>query len=213
MRRIISLCMALTLVLSFAFMGSGLHSAAAGSAKDVWVGSFDGNAPVSGACLRLVPYSNLGCDRDGDGFVWFKAIPLGTFTITYTSVPDGFELPVSRTLRVTRTASSVITVHVPLEVTATGSADVSIQPFDEATGDLLPGACFTLRGYSNMGCDENRDGQVEFADIPFGTYTIDIDRAPAGTTLANTGWDDLLLVVDQYSGAHTVRPIAFSYDS
>lgn len=32
--------------------------------------------------------------------------------------------------------------------------------------------CFQLVDYSNVGCDENKDGVVIFQDIPYGTYTL-----------------------------------------
>lgn len=51
---------------------------------------------------------------------------------------------------------------------------------DPATGEVIYDACYELVGYSNIGCDENRDGHISFADIPLSTYTIRQTTAPAG---------------------------------
>lgn len=211
MRRVLSLAMAVAIVLSFAFVGSGPGSAlAAGSAKDVYVGSFDGNALVPGACLQLVPFSNVGCDQNGDGYVWFQAIPVGTYTIEYVSVPYGYALPAPEPLTVYRNSQTIVTTGIPLEQSGATAADVSIVYFDSETGELLTGACFSLRGYSNVGCDENGDGQVDFADIPYGTYVVDVERYPAGTTLAYPGGSNDILEVTAFSGSHTIKTIVFT---
>ncbi len=206
MRRLVSLVSALTIVLSFAFAGLGQGSSlAAGSSRDVWVGSYDGNTLVAGACLRLSPYSNLGCDQNQDGFVTFKAIPDGTYSVVYASVPDGYLLPAPRAVSV-HGPGSRIPIQIPLErFDSAGRVDVSIQAIDYETGELLTGVCFSLRGYSNVGCDENGDGQVDFADIPYGTYIVDVERYPAGTTLVYPANDSLS--VSAYSGSHLYWPI------
>jgi hypothetical protein len=51
---------------------------------------------------------------------------------------------------------------------------------DPADGRLLTDVCYVLAGYSLEGCDQNGDGQVTFADIPYGTYTVQQTRTPAG---------------------------------
>lgn len=211
MRRVFSLAMAVAIVLSFAFVGSRPGSAlAAGSAKDVYVGSYDGDALVPGACVQLVPYSNVGCDQNGDGYVWFQAIPVGTYTIKYVSVPYGYELPAPEWLPIYRNSETTVTLGIPLARSGVTAADVSIVSYDSETGELLTGACFSLRGYSNVGCDENGDGQVDFADIPYGTYVIDIERFPVGTTLAYPGGSNDILGVSASSGSHTLKSILFT---
>lgn len=166
MRRIISLVAALSIMLSFVLPGVGQHPvSAAGSSRDVYVASYGGVALVPGACLRLSPYSNVGCDLNRDGYVQFSGMPTGTYTIVYSSVPAGYAVPADRTMTVPRGGTTPFYWNVQLAST-TGTVDVSIVAYDDATGLPLTDACFSLRGYSNMGCDVNRDGQVEFADIP-----------------------------------------------
>lgn len=209
MRRVFSLAMALAIVLSFGLTGLGQGSAlAAGSSRDVWVGSYDGNTLVAGACLRLSPYSNLGCDQNRDGFVTFKAIPDGTYSVVYASVPGGYLLPAPRSVAVYGPGSQ-LPIQIPLEtVNSAGSVDVSIQSIDFETGELLTGVCLSLRGYSNVGCDENGDGQVDFSDIPYGTYIIDVERYPAGRTLVYPA--NVSLPVSAYSGSRLDWQIQFT---
>lgn len=212
MRRVFSLAMAMAIVLSFGFSGFGDASAsAAGSAKDVYVGSYDGNALVPGACLQLVPYSNVGCDQNGDGYVWFQAIPVGTYTAEYVSVPYGYALPANEPLTVPG-AGWVGPFYWNIQLaSATGTVDVSIIAYDVATDALLTDACFSLRGYSNVGCDVNGDGQVEFADIPYGTYLVDVERYPLGMSLAYPE-RQAPIDVTRYNGSNRVVYIGFTYD-
>lgn len=63
--------------------------------------------------------------------------------------------------------------------------DIAFITRDPQDGELLTGACYVLIGYSNEGCDENGDGQVTFADIPEGTYTVRQTQTPAGYPAIN----------------------------
>lgn len=77
-----------------------------------------------------------------------------------------------------------------------GPVDIALITRDPLNGDLLTGACYVLVNYSNVGCDENNDGQVTFAQIPFGTYTVHQTQTPSGyptindydITVAGTGY-------------------------
>jgi hypothetical protein len=61
-----------------------------------------------------------------------------------------------------------------------GAIDISLITRDPEDGHLLTNTCYVLAGYSNEGCDENGDGQVTFDAIPFGAYTVQQTRVPAG---------------------------------
>lgn len=63
--------------------------------------------------------------------------------------------------------------------------DISLITRDPNDGHLLTGTCYVLVNYSNEGCDENGDGQVTFAQIPAGTYTVRQTQTPAGYTSIN----------------------------
>ncbi|HWV25531.1 MAG TPA: SpaA isopeptide-forming pilin-related protein, partial [Thermomicrobiales bacterium] len=51
-----------------------------------------------------------------------------------------------------------------------GSVDVAI--FTKENGQPAYDACYVLVDFSDIGCDENADGKVMFADVPYGTYTV-----------------------------------------
>ena len=53
---------------------------------------------------------------------------------------------------------------------AQGSVDVAIYTVEN--GQSAYDACYVIVGYSEVGCDENGDGKVTFAEIPYGTYTV-----------------------------------------
>ena len=57
---------------------------------------------------------------------------------------------------------------------------MSIASSDIKTGRLLAGACYIILDWSEEGCDENGDGQVDFAGVKPGTYTVTQTRAPGG---------------------------------
>jgi hypothetical protein len=48
---------------------------------------------LPGACYIISPYSNEGCDENGDGQVTFQDIPHGRYVLVETQAPDGY-LPV-----------------------------------------------------------------------------------------------------------------------
>jgi murein DD-endopeptidase MepM/ murein hydrolase activator NlpD len=66
-----------------------------------------------------------------------------------------------------------------------GTTDIALITRDPNGGALLTDPCYVLVDYSIEGCDRNADGQVTFADIPFGTYTVRQTQTPAGYPAIN----------------------------
>jgi hypothetical protein len=75
----------------------------------------------------------------------------------------------------------IFALFIVLNMLAFGAAAVTAQSVETVdvriwTEDIsgLPvyDVCYTLEGYSDVGCDENRDGNVLFEDIPFGKYFV-----------------------------------------
>ena len=56
---------------------------------------------------------------------------------------------------------------VPMGTSGDTGTDISLITRDPETGKVLPGACYELVGYSNVGCDEDANGTVDFAAIPY----------------------------------------------
>ena len=67
---------------------------------------------------------------------------------------------------------------VPL--TSAAGVDIYLEPIDSVSGVSITDACFVLQNYSNEGCDENGDGQISFAAVPPGQYTIVQTQSAAG---------------------------------
>lgn len=149
----------------------------------VWNLAPEGGSYTGGFCLSLVGFSNVGCDEDGDGGVDFASVPLGTYTVRNEgALPDGWVIADQQITVVATHADYVVMVSTPPQTSspAANTVDVSLITRDPETGKVITGACYQLLNYSNVGCDENSDGQVEFADIPDGTYTARQTTSPAG---------------------------------
>lgn len=154
--------------------------------------------PAYDACYVLVDFSNEGCDENGDGRVMFEDVPLGTYTVHQTadlgperSVED-FTIQVIGNLNSAGFESFAATIVNSSGSSSdsgssgqSGAVDIALITRDPDTGDLLTGTCYVLVDYSNEGCDENGDGQVTFAAIPYGTYTVHQTRTPAGYPTIN----------------------------
>lgn len=139
--------------------------------------------PLPGACYQIINASIVGCDENADGKVWFKDIAPGTYTVTQTTSPDGY-LPADD-FQITVKAG-VAEQTFPAQVKpdlGSGYVNVAIVSKDEATGQRLTGACYQIVGWSNVGCDVNDDGQVDFKGVKTGIYPIDFIRDPAGYSL------------------------------
>lgn len=180
------LCTHLALILFLAIPGVGAYATQASDSVDVriWTVSETGE-PVYDICYTLVEFSNLGCDRNLDGAVLFQDIAPGRYYIEptmqagspyyvepFSAVIDEYNTDIVVTAETYPPASSDQEV---VQVT-----DVHLITRDPKTGEALTDACYQLVGYSNIGCDRNKDGHVTFADIPIGQYTIRQTTTPAG---------------------------------
>lgn len=72
---------------------------------------------------------------------------------------------------------------LPAVTHADGGVTVSIRTIGKDTENALGGACYQIIDASNVGCDVNRDGQVDFQDVHVGTYNLVTMQAPAGYEL------------------------------
>ena len=180
-------------------VSAGMPALAQGlESVDVAIFTEENGQPAYDACYVLVDFSEEGCDENGDGRVMFADVPLGTYTVHQTadlgpgrSVED-FTIDVIGNLN-----SAGFESHAATIVNASGSSsnaeasgqsgavDIALITRDPQDGHLLSGACYVLVDYSNEGCDENGDGQVTFAAIPYGTYTVHQTQTPAGYPTIN----------------------------
>lgn len=145
--------------------------------------------PIANQCFELVGDSNIGCDDNHDGIVIFQDIPFGNYTVRYQGSTDGTDLPiVDRQITVTQLDAVFFVMaedDQPISSTiispdVTTTTDLNVITRDPATGHALTDVCYQLVGDSNIGCDDNGDGRVHFADIPPGEYVIRQTTTPAG---------------------------------
>lgn len=159
--------------------------ARAGVGYGVVIVTTENGQPATDVCYVLMGFSNEGCDENGDGWVQFDEVPPGTYTVHQTA-DLGPDRHVDDFQITSTTTGGGVYQYFDAEVIDTasrqpeGAVDIALITRAPGTGDLLTGACYVLVGYSNEGCDENGDGQVDFAAIPFGDYTVHQTRAPAG---------------------------------
>lgn len=178
-RIILNLVLALCMIVP----GASLASAQTSESTDVLIWTANENdLAVFEICYELEGYSNVGCDENRDGNVSFADIPYGTYTVV-ASYPNGSDYRVEPFQINVDAANSEFLAHAVnqhQENPAEGVVDVLLLTRDPETGESLTDVCFELVGYSNIGCDENNDGRVSFADIPYGTYTIRQTSTPGG---------------------------------
>ena len=164
-------------------------SVSTGATSDVAIVTTDRGRSVTDACYILVGYGNEGCDENGDGKITYQDVPLGTYTVRQTADLGPGRSVDDFTIDVTGDVDSSGYERFPASVGRGGGSslastdtavDIALITRDPDTGELLTGTCYVLFDASNEGCDENGDGQVTFAAIPYGTYTVHQTRTPAG---------------------------------
>ncbi|MEA2595793.1 MAG: hypothetical protein QOF01_2262 [Thermomicrobiales bacterium] len=139
---------------------------------------------LTGTCYIINGGSIEGCDENGDGWVEFRGVATGVYTVTETRVPAGYTKVDDFTIVVPPWGhQSFVVRHGPRstsQLPGSELVDVSVVSRDAETGEFLTGACYIIEPWSNEGCDENGDGKVDFQDIPHGRYVLVETRAPAG---------------------------------
>lgn len=118
--------------------------------------------------------AKTACDDDGDGVVTFTGITVDTYSLVQTADLGGW-YPVGEpgvNLSALEIRSDVPNdIHLTL-IEAGDSTDLGLITRDPESGEVIYGACYVLDGYSDVGCDDDGNGIVTFADIPWGTYTV-----------------------------------------
>lgn len=168
-------------------------NATIGRTGQVAIFTTEDGQPAYDSCYVLVDYSNVGCDENRDGRVMFADIPWGTYTIRQTADLGPGRSVIDFLIEVRGNVSSAGWEGFGATIISTtggsmapgGSVDIALITRDPQDGHLLTGTCYVLVGYSNEGCNENADGQVTFAAIPYGTYTVHQTSTPAGYPTIN----------------------------
>ena len=163
-------------------------TAPTGATVDIVIRAVDpaNGESFAGACVILHGGSNEGCDENGDGQITFQDVATGTYLLEETSTPDGAYTFGSQWVTVDRDGEVLVLRPMSGAHPGGGTADVSLATRDPNTGNLLPGACYIILNASIEGCDENRDGQIDFLDVAVGTHPIEFTCLPTGYSPAYT---------------------------
>lgn len=143
---------------------------------------------LPGACFIIADVSEEGCDENGDGKVTFADVPVGSYYVTETHAPDGYDIEPPQWLVIERGGQIRFLHRHPSSSVSSGSSSssdgqlvhVSLVTRDPENGELVTGACYIIENASIEGCDENDDGQVDFADVTPGTYIVRQTETPSG---------------------------------
>ena len=156
---------------------------------------------LTGACVQFEGASLVGCDENGDGKITFAGVPVGSYQLSETQAPPGYDLAKPRIVSVQQDGRFYYIEHYPASNVATlDLVDVAIVTRDPDDGTLLNGACYIIIDASIEGCDENNDGQVDFAGVVPGTYTLHQTNAPSGFNRIN----DFAIQISQYDPTQSI---------
>ncbi len=142
---------------------------------------------LQGAEFRLyqgLTPTNYTATSDGNGIVKFTNIPYGTYTVKETKAPEGYVLSTD-TKEVKITGSDhPVTVDYGYFTNEKETVKFSFTKVS-SQGTPLQGAVFTLHEQGKEDIlqgpvTSGTDGTVEFADIPFGIYTLKEITPPKG---------------------------------
>lgn len=152
---------------------------------------------VEGISFRLHGTSDSGENIDiyattgADGKVVFKNIPIGTYTLSEASVPDGYVIPEDMEVKVTYEEMTKVTFTNILK-----KGSVQLIKVDSKNPDKkLSGAEFAVYKDTNgdgvytdtddlMGyMDEVSQGVYVYENLPYGSYFVNETKAPEGYNL------------------------------
>ncbi len=160
-------------------LGTAMPAGAQGSV-DVAIYTVENGQSAYDACYVIVGYSEVGCDENGDGKVTFAQIPYGTYTVSQTAnlgagrYVNDFTITVTGNVNAEGYEGFTATIVGGSGASAgsgtSGYSDVAIEPTEN--GQTIYDACFVIVDFSEVGCDDNRDGKVTFEDVPYGVYMV-----------------------------------------
>ena len=155
---------------------------------------------LAGAKFKLEGKDSAGKDysvevtTNADGVALFEDVPFGTYTLTETKAPTGYEITFGeQTVEVNAGNVDDTFTYAVTDDQKTGT--ITVTKTDEVTEAVLAGATFMLTGTTsgkaelNVSAKDNGDGTYTFAQVPFGTYKLTETAAPKGYEISYEGED------------------------
>ena len=152
---------------------------------------------LTGACYIILDASIEGCDENDDGQVDYEDVTPGTYTIHQTRAPAGFSPINDFEAQISEfDPQQSVLIKQSAEQYAPGFRNVSVAVYDVDSGQRVTGddVCVVLVDFSNEGCDQNGDGQIDFQDVPVGEYKIEATSLPKSY---NVYFKDNIVVVEE----------------
>lgn len=152
---------------------------------------------LTGACYIIFDASIEGCDENDDGQVDYEDVVPGTYTIHQTKAPAGWDAINDFEAQISEfDPTQSILIKQSEEQYEPGFRNVSVAIYDVDSGERVRGnaTCVVLVDFSNEGCDENGDGQIDFQDVPVGEYEIEATSLPRGY---NVYFRENLVIVEE----------------
>lgn len=181
--------------------------------------SSNGNVALNGAVFTLEGTSDAGdkinieketgTDASKPGFARFDGLEDGTYSLTETKIPDGYEKNPEKYTVVVSGSNIKVTDSRGTELTGTDYYAIGVKTFDitndelsefgikkvDENGKTLVSAKFKLTGTSNAGekvsqeVTVNNNGYAEFTKLPKGTYSLKETEAPYEYGLGCREWE------------------------
>lgn len=129
-----------------------------------------------------------------DGVVTFSDLPIGTYSVTETTAPDGY-VESSDTITATvgyneDETEVVVTITSENDSLVNRPLPTATVEFNKTDGiDPLPGAAFTMYNQDSeevATATSDAYGVVSFTEIPAGTYTVFETASPIGYLISDT---------------------------
>ena len=149
----------------------------------------DSNDALSGAKFKLVGGDyNSTKTTNSNGKITFTDVPFGSYTLTETETPDGYNLgdqssaQTKKTFTINSTATknitventkSVVSVLGSIKVTKVDADDTSLK-LDGAEFELSQGGTVIATGTTDA------NGEITFTDLPLGSYVLKETVLPDG---------------------------------
>ncbi|MGC4106296.1 MAG: SpaA isopeptide-forming pilin-related protein [Thermomicrobiales bacterium] len=158
----------------------------------------------AGLCVSLTNTTTsqqygIFCDGDQNdtnadsSIITVQNLPVGSYAVRLTDDSrtkiDGFQSASTATLTITADQTDSVTIDI-ISNPAPTTGTVEISTRNNATNQLLPGACYELRptagGQAIKGCDNDDNdlngtvGVIRFGEVPAGEFSIVMTTTPQG---------------------------------